>query len=383
MPCPIPRRHEQALPRLARKILFTLAIAAVLVIGGYSAAGYWAKELSGFAFVPAKRFAPPPALPRDAYEDPAMWHAQGVGSPQDAARWSPRAAAAPADLPAAVFFLHPTSYFDRNFWNAPLDDARAQAQAQTYLRGLATPFAGAIEIWAPRYRQATFGAFLSDGPDGAKALDAAYGDVMASFDAFIAGIDPNRPIILAGHSQGAFHLLRLLRERVAGRPLARRIVAAYVVGWPVSIAQDLPALGLPACAAPDQSGCIIGWQSFAEPADTKTVREAYARFNGGREGTPYLCTNPLTGAPASSAPATANLGTLVPDLSLNGATLLPHMVPARCSPDGFLLIGQPPRMGPAVLPGNNYHIYDIPLFWANLRADAQRRTAHFLSKVAK
>jgi hypothetical protein len=34
-------------------------------------------------------------------------------------------------------------------------------------------------------------------------------------------------------------------------------------------------------------------------------------------------------------------------------------------------------MGPYVLPGNNYHLYDITLFWSNLRADFARRVAAF------
>ena len=53
------------------------------------------------------------------------------------------------------------------------------------------------------------------------------------------------------------------------------------------------------------------------------------------------------------------------------------MTGARCSPEGFLLLDHPPRMGALVMPGNNYHVYDIPLFWAALRADAERRTAVF------
>jgi hypothetical protein len=40
-----------------------------------------------------------------------------------------------------------------------------------------------------------------------------------------------------------------------------------------------------------------------------------------------------------------------------------------------LLIGPPPQMGGYVLPGNNYHVYDLPLFWANTRADVIRRVA--------
>ena len=38
------------------------------------------------------------------------------------------------------------------------------------------------------------------------------------------------------------------------------------------------------------------------------------------------------------------------------------------------------RGGGYVLPGNNYHVYDYSLFWANVRADAQQRLAAFLKK---
>src|SRR5438874_577844 len=85
-------------------------------------------------------------------------------------------------------------------------------------------------------------AALSPQANAQKALDCAYRDVLAAFDRFVRE-SGDRPIILAGHSQGALHLSRLLRERIAGTPLARRIVAAYVVGWPVSRLADLPRMG--------------------------------------------------------------------------------------------------------------------------------------------
>ena len=48
---------------------------------------------------------------------------------------------------------------------------------------------------------------------------------------------------------------------------------------------------------------------------------------------------------------------------------------------GILLIGDPPELGPYVLPGNNYHVYDIPLFWRNVEQDvAQRVTAWTASR---
>jgi hypothetical protein len=172
-------------------------------------------------------------------------------------------------------------------------------------------------------------------------------------------------------------VMRLLAAQVAGKPLARRIVAAYVIGWPVSLRHDLPAMGLPACAAPAQTGCVVSWQSFGEPAEVPLpkpgIPAALALDGGDRFDAPPLCTNPLTGRIGGSAPASANLGTLVPEADLSGGRIEAGQVPARCAADGLLLIGNPPQLGPFVLPGNNYHVYDIPLFWMNLREDFARR----------
>ncbi len=84
----------------------------------------------------------------------------------------------------------------------------------------------------------------------------AYRDVLAAFDVFLAAQPAATPIILAGHSQGALHLSRLLIERRAA--LKGRLVAAYVVGWPLSVSADLPATGLPPCNPPDHAVWILG-----------------------------------------------------------------------------------------------------------------------------
>ena len=94
------------------------------------------------------------------------------------------------------------------------------------------------------------GAFLTQKPQAKRAVDAAYADVAQAFDYFVQSIPQDAPIVLAGHSQGSLHLIRLIKEKVAGTPLASRIVAAYVIGWPVSTEVDLPAMGMPACATP-------------------------------------------------------------------------------------------------------------------------------------
>lgn len=364
---------------MVRKFLYVVAFLIVLALGATFAYRLWGPQLLRWTSVPSTSFHAENALPGDFFGDPQHWLAHPRLA-NDPARWLPRGFKREAPGNAAVFFIHPTSYLDKRQWNAPLDNADANGRAQLFLRGQASAFSAVGQVWAPRYRQATFGAFLTTGTDRDRALDLAYRDVEQAFDRFLVEAG-DRPIILAGHSQGALHLTRLLRDRVAGKPIAKRIVAAYVVGWPVSRLTDLPLLGLPECTRADQAGCLLSWQSFAEPADFSLITDVYDAtigFNGSlRRGTPMVCTNPITGTPNASAPAVANLGTLIPNGDLTDAVLESGRVPARCGDRGFLLIGDGPALGGYVLPGNNYHVYDYSLFWANVRADAARRMAAF------
>ncbi len=364
---------------MARKFLYFVAAVVILVIAALLALRLWSDGLSRVAFVPDGTFERQSAMAETAYAKADMWIARPDLGKADAARWMPEGF--PGEdahgSNAAVFFVHPTSYLAKSHWNAPLDNKESRDLAETLVKILTSPFNRSPSVWAPRYRQATFGAFLSDAPEATQSLDLAYGDVLQAFDHFIASVPADAPIVLAGHSQGSFHLRRLIRDRIAGKPLARRIIAAYLVGWPVSLEHDLPAMGLPACQDPVQTGCVISWLSFAEPADPGMMAKAYERRPGmdGKSlvASPFLCSNPLTGKPGSSADAALNPGTLVPNLTAKTGKLEPRMVPASCRADGFLSIGAPPKLGPFVLPGNNYHVYDIPMFWMSLRADFDRR----------
>ena len=369
---------------LARRFLWFVAAMVVLVLIGALLYRLFAPELFKRAMVPNVAFeelAQPRGL---TYADASMW----IARPDIAANvalWTPQGVERAEEPKASVFFIHPTSYLDRTRWNADISDLESQQRARLFVRSQASAFNNVGEIWAPKYRQATFGAFLTTKEDAQKALDFAYRDVGAAFDAFLTQIPKDRPIILAGHSQGSLHLTRLLKERIAGSPQAKRVVAAYVIGWPISLTADLPALGLPGCRSAEQSGCILSWQSFAEPADHKMVTEVYDASVGltgaSREGTDMLCVNPLTGAAGGAAVAEANLGTLIPNSTLTDATLTVPGVPARCGDRGFLLIGEEePDLGPYKLPGNNYHVYDYALFWANIRADAEKRLKSFLTQ---
>ena len=403
---------------MARKFLYIVAIIIVIVIVGAILLAIYSREATEIAFVPRGEFVEQEALAANAYEDPAMWYSRpGLGT-GDPSRYQP-AIAVPASDPAtrepspeapaaersldrpgrldtagsvtgeaadagavpdfAVFFVPPTSFLKAGgtAWNATLDDATTNTRARIFLRGLASPFNRANEIWAPKYRQAAAGAFLTDRPEAQQAIDAAYADVAQAFDYFLQSVDDDKPLVLAGHSQGAIHTLRLLLDRAEEQGLLDRIVAVYAIGWPISVEHDLPALPLLACASPDQTGCIIAYSSFADDGDADFIKRRYEStpgFDGESRGDgPILCVNPLTGSVGGEAPASANLGTLKPSEDLTSGELVAGAIPARCDERGLLLIGDPPELGEGVLPGGNYHVYDIPLFWKNLQEDVLRR----------
>ena len=366
---------------MARKFLYVIAFLIALVLAAGVAWQLFGMQLMQKAFVPGETFRAPTPVATNAYAEKAMWIAR-PDLPGNPAQWLPEGGVAEdADAPVhAVFFIHPTSYLTRTHWNAPLDDKEANERAALFIRGQASVFNKTRNVWAPRYRQAAFGAFLTDDAQAQRALDVAFADVAAAFDHFAAATG-KAPIVLAGHSQGGLHLIRLLTERVKDKPVAKRLVAAYAVGWPIAMNADLPALGLPACATPEQTGCILSWQSFAEPAEHADIARFFEAKPGltgkTRKGDPLLCTNPLTGKLGGAAPASANFGMLKNKPDFSGGTLSKNGVPARCDAGGYLLIGDPPEMGPYVLPGNNYHVYDYSLFWANIRADVERRTRAF------
>jgi len=370
---------------LARRFLYVIAALIVLFLALGMIWTLMQDRLMRIAFVPSAAFVAMPASTAPAYSKAASWLAR-PGLPDDPSRWLPPGSPAIPAPQAEVFYIPPTTYLDRDRWNAPIDDKTSNDRLILFARSQASVFNGVGEVWAPRYRQASFGAFLAaSDPRSAQAIDFAYRDVARAFDAFLAAAPADRPIILAGHSQGSLHLLRLLRERVVDRPVAKRIVAVYAVGWPISLTADLPALGFPACRTAQQARCILSWQSYAEPSDPRLVKAYFDASQGyagrPRKGTKMLCVNPLTGVEDGAAPATANKGALAPHADLSGVDIAAGLVPARCTAQGLLSIGpEPAGFGNYVLPGNNYHVFDYALFWSNIRDDVATRLKVFRAR---
>jgi hypothetical protein len=362
----------------ARRFLIVVFVLTLLVVAGAFAIYQYGDRVLIRQAIPHGHFEAAKAGGAPDYARASSWIAR-PGLPEDPAEWLPEGFAATTADNAAIFYIHPTTYLDTDRWNAPLEPGgETEFRTRLFVQSQASAFNGAGQVWAPRYRQAAYGAFLLKSEDAQKALDLAYGDVEAAFDEFVRQAG-DKPIILVGHSQGALHLERLLKEDIAGKPIAKRVVAAYVVGWPISTTTDLAALGFPACRAPDQTGCILSWMTFGDPPNPEFIFDQWQKtrgFTGGerrREDT--LCVNPISGVENGAAKPQDNPGTLIPTADMRSATLQPGAVGAHCDKGLLILDGQAPGLGGFVLPGNNYHAYDFALFWGAVRRDAERRLA--------
>lgn len=302
--------------------------------------------------------SPRPAAPDYANRSSWMTYGQTEASPE-----------APA---ADVFYIHPTTYWGRE-WNQNLADEKTNRWTDTSIgRRQVSAFLACCRAFAPRYRQASSRAFLEAAGDGAKAYDLAYGDVVRAFEYFLEHENRGRPFIIAGHSQGTLHGLRLVQEKIAGTPLADRLVAAYLPG--IGIPQAMLDASLPVCVTPEQTRCLVSWNSF-DADTTDYVARSLKRYTGPSENRALVCVNPMSFD--ASRPATDfGMGKgILPGPPTEGPLppLVHGKVAARCD-GGVLRVEAAPGFEIADrLPRGNLHMADIALFWGDIRVNAQQR----------
>lgn len=179
----------------------------------------------------------------------------------------------------------------------------------------AARFSQVCRVYAPVYRQSTVPA-LQGGTTTRRDYLTAYRDVENAFDAFLRRIGRRRGFVLIGHSQGAFHLQRLIRRRIDDHAVLRhRLVSAVLLGGDVTVLRRSDRGGVfrrvPTCERARQLSCVLAFSVFNEtpPATSIFGRGAsrVAGFLGLPEG-PRLetaCTNPAALGSRRSAPLTS------------------------------------------------------------------------------
>jgi hypothetical protein len=259
-----------------------------------------------------------------------------------------------------VFFLHPTTLVDKKDlrWNADLDDSVLNTQTdRTTILFQASVF-NECRIYAPRYRQAHIRVYYTpDTVRAREALDTAYDDIREAFIYYLEHYNRGRPIIIASHSQGTTHAIRLMKEFFEDKPLAHRLVAAYMIG--MALPQGYYT-GLHPCEDSTATGCFLGW---------RTVREGFMPGVVKKERLPSIVVNPLTWTMADT-PASRDLNEGAILTRFNH--LIPRVTDARVH-EGVLWVHRPYFPGSFLLRTRNYHIGDINLFYLNIRENIRTR----------
>jgi hypothetical protein len=120
------------------------------------------------------------------------------------------------------------------------------------------------------YRQVTLAGLNASFKPGAAPVDFSrpYADVVAAWRAYLAHDNHGRGVVLIGHSQGSILLTRLIAEEIDGKPIERQLVSAILpgdVGLLVPVGKDVGGTfkATPLCRAPAQTGCVLGWNTYA------------------------------------------------------------------------------------------------------------------------
>jgi hypothetical protein len=292
----------------------------------------------------------------------------------------------------AVFFIHPTTFDGGKNWNGPITDRRAfQALGRWVLPNYAAPFAQAGRIYAPLYRQASLYTSLTLFDDAILARQFPYGDISNAFAAFLRRISPQSPFIIVGVEQGGLLASRLLKDVIGVDPrLRRRLIAAYLIETAVPAEDYTPTSLTPACSNPDQTGCVFAWISsptldFIRASRISSRSLVWGRTGNleGLNGRPILCVNPLLRrASAAEAPPRLNRGAANATGLEWGARpgFMARQVGGQCV-DGILRVTRP-RSASLRPSGDWTERRKAPaynLFWADLEADANARTAAWMA----
>ena len=187
------------------------------------------------------------------------------------------------------FYVYPTVSQDRGLNSDLVVNEERAAAASQFAR-----FASVCRTFAPVYRQLTTAAIgrAALGTDIRPSFELAYGDVRTAFRNFVAERSGGRPFVLIGHSQGSWHLQRLIAEEIEGKPIAARMALAILPGFNTLVPEGRLVGGsfktTPLCTRAGQRGCVVAYASYRE----NNPPPPGALFGFAPAGMTVACTNP-------------------------------------------------------------------------------------------
>ena len=251
-------------------------------------------------------------------------------------------------------------------------------------------FAGALEMerglyedstrmYAPYYRQMALNGYKLDTAERERRLAIAYKDVSDAFAYYLENENDGRPIILAGFSQGADMVYRLMEEYFGSEEMQQKLVAAYPIGWACTedMVKEYPQIK-PAQSA-DDLGVVISFDCEAPEVTDTIINPA---------GQKAYCINPLNWK-TDSTPADKSLNIGSRFMKSSGKIKGESEQLCGCYIDeerGVLKVTEvTPAEYPAVLdilPEGSYHLYDYQFFFKNLQENVKHRVELYMEQAA-
>ena len=281
------------------------------------------------------------------------------------------------DKKVDLFFLIPTAWTnnDPNPTICAIDEPSLEAKAPLSIATQASAFATVANIYAPYYRQNN----LSPVDRMKICAGIPTTDAIAAFDYYIRHYNDGRPFILAGHSQGSNVLVNLLSTYMKDHhEVLKRMVVAYVIGFPVTAEYLAENPFLKFATGPDDTGVIVSYNTQAPNV---------------APGTNPICMdmvgevmNPITWTRDETLATTdQGLGSYMPDPVTLKFSQVPQYADAKIdrvqgvlictTADEDMIYKLAPTMGRGV-----YHGFDYYFYYFNLRENAANRVEYFLSK---
>ena len=232
-------------------------------------------------------------------------------------------------------------------------------------------------VYAPYYRQATFPVYNLPEEERQVYLDFAYEDVKNAFIYYADNTNPSRPLILAGFSQGADLIIRLMKDLFDEPEYQRRLVAAYAIGWKLTEdeVKEYPHL-LPAKEEKD-TGVIVAFNSEA-PEVTSSL------MVGENEKTYAI--NPLNWKTTSEvADKSFNKGACFTEYSGNIKEEIPEFTGAYLDEKrGTLKVTDvdKEKYSSSMFDEGVYHLNDYQFFFRNLEENVKTRLLTYNEKYA-
>ncbi|WP_455146021.1 DUF3089 domain-containing protein [Brachyspira pilosicoli] len=277
-----------------------------------------------------------------------------------------------------VFYLYPTVWYGEGTnkdFVCPIDFKPMRENATNALISQSSLFEEVGNIYAPFYRQAD-ALYILDTNNNIKNKEKYFNDIpkkdaLAAFDYFIKNYNNNKPFILIGHSQGAMMIKEILIDYFkTNENLMNRLVAAYIIGYSVTTNDLEKNPHLKFARSEYDTGVIISYNTES------------SIFNGYNptllEGA--IAINPITWTlEEDEATKEKSLGSCF--FAGTNFNVVKNFASAKVdkkrgvikcdsiNADDFYIDG--------MFEKGNYHVYDIALYYNDLKENARKRVGAF------